>query len=107
MGASSCSDPSSGTCPSEQPTCANNAPSYEDEIAPIFAEHCRECHSPGGLAERKKRFDDYAQVKDAAGTIYRNVYGCVMPKQPEPQPPFSLEDRQKLLLWLKCDAPNN
>jgi hypothetical protein len=106
-GACGSDDGPDAACPSEQPTCANNAPSYKDDIAPIFAAHCFACHSVGGLAERKKSFDTYAQVKDAQGPIYRNVYTCYMPKKPEPQPPLSPEEKQRLLLWLKCDAPNN
>jgi hypothetical protein len=107
MIASCASDPATtdSSCPNDLPTCANDAPSYKDDIAPIFERRCFECHADAGSAASAKNFSDYDHVFAQRSAILNNVYACKMPKKPAA--PLAPEDRQKLLLWLKCNAPNN
>ncbi len=82
-------NPDSGSCPNDLPTCANDAPSYKN----------------AGSAASAKNFSDYDHVFAQRSAILNNVYACKMPKKPAA--PLDPEDRRKLLLWLKCNAPNN
>jgi hypothetical protein len=43
------------------------APTYWQDMAPLFAEHCVECHQTGGIAPFA--LDDYAEAKARAGLI--------------------------------------
>jgi hypothetical protein len=104
MGACS-SDPVDSSCPNDLPTCANNAPSYKADIAPIMERRCLDCHADAGSPASSKNFSDYDHVFAQRSAILNNVYACKMPKKPAA--PLAPEDRQKLLLWLKCNAPNN
>jgi len=76
------------------------------DVEPIIQSKCVTCHAPGGL-EAKTPLLDYQQVKAAADfqMMYLQVVTCRMPRAPSaPLPP---DERQILLAWLFCGAPNN
>jgi hypothetical protein len=96
-------------CPSDLPSaCDAPAPSYKDAVSQTIAEVCQPCHRAGGLAADKP-FDSYARVYARRRTILDLVNRCLMPPasaacdaaQPSPA------QRQELLQWLVCGAPQN
>jgi uncharacterized membrane protein len=94
---------SASTCTNAPSACVKPVPSYSAVIEPIIQNNCATCHSPkGGYG-----FDEttYAQVSAQASSILDDVGGCMMP--PSTLPRLSEEERQALLDWLVCGAPNN
>ncbi|GAC1358324.1 MAG: hypothetical protein NVSMB47_11270 [Polyangiales bacterium] len=92
-------------CPNDLPTaCPTPPPSYKDDVAGILDAHCNGCHGPGGNAADKPLLT-YADAFRLRGPVLNQVYGCVMP--PATERPLTPEQRQKLLAWLVCGAPND
>jgi hypothetical protein len=88
-----------GTCPK---AVASN-PSYASDVEPILQNNCAVCHSPdGGYG-----YDlvTYAEVYDQAGAMVSWISECSMP--PSSYPPLTTAQRQTLLDWLACGAPDN
>jgi mono/diheme cytochrome c family protein len=93
------------SCPNDLPdACPADVPSYKDDIAHIFDVHCNSCHGPGGTAASKD-FTTYANVYRQRSAILDQTYNCHMP--PPEERPLTDEQRQKLLAWFVCKAPNN
>jgi hypothetical protein len=96
-------------CPEDLPPeddCPATVPSYANVIAAIVAKKCTVCHQPGGR-ETANQFDTYAKIMKNSNNIHMltQVYACRMPKScGEPLTP---SERQSLLKWLVCGAPNN
>lgn len=91
-------------CPNDLPQDCPTAPSYQSDIAPLLQQHCVVCHSPTGL-ESERPLNSYGAVYGQRSEVLTQVYGCQMP--PPDMPPLSRADRQLLLRWLVCHAPNN
>jgi len=96
-------------CPSDLPPdddCATASPVYDD-VAPIFAERCTICHGPSGYASPMYRFDTYAHIMSNMTNIHAltQIYGCRMP--PTCAPNLAAGERQTLLKWLVCGAPES
>ena len=79
-------------------------PSYQNDVAPIFANRCTACHSPTGQ-EPTRLLTDYADVFAQRSAVLTQVYGCLMPPAGAMAP--SASERALLLDWLVCGAPNN
>ncbi len=95
----------SATCPQDLPTaCPSNVPSYQSDVAPIFASRCVVCHSPDG-SDTQRTYVNYAAIYANRGAILDQVYACNMPPSGDPAP--TAPERTKLLTWLICGAPNN
>jgi hypothetical protein len=93
------------TCPKDMPTtCPTPTPSYANDVAPIFATYCNDCHSPTGQAPDRP-FQTYAEIFARRTSVLSFTYGCQMPPAAFPQP--TEEERVTLLGWLVCNAPNN
>lgn len=93
------------TCPEDLPAaCPANAPSYQLDVAPIFASRCVVCHSPDG-SDTQRTFVNYLAIYANRGAILDQVYACNMPPSGAASPTAS--ERAKLLTWLVCGAPNN
>jgi uncharacterized membrane protein len=90
--------------PDGSPICAS-PPSYSMQVEGIIASRCLPCHGPGGVEYAAKPEDTYAHVKTAAIDMYSQVLDCVMPLPDAGQP--TPEERQALLDWFACGAPNN
>jgi hypothetical protein len=86
--------------------CPDAAPSYTAEVAAIIARKCTVCHQPGGL-EPVNQFDTLAKIKKNNNNIHMltQVYSCRMPQACGV--PLTPDEKQKLLQWLVCGAPNN
>jgi hypothetical protein len=93
------------SCPNDlPPSCPSEVPSYQATVAPIINVRCGSCHSPGGQ-EASLPFQTYAQVYPQRSAILNQVYSCNMPLAPAPRP--TEQERQSLLTWLVCGAPQN
>ncbi len=94
------------TCPRDMPaTCPTPAPSYQDEIAPLFTKYCNgACHSPAGEVPDKP-LETYDQVFSRRTTVLSFTYGCQMPPADFPQP--TEPERVEILGWITCGLPDN
>lgn len=104
-GASGAAGASSDVCPNDLPdraACADGAPSYAGEVAPIIDERCNACHYPGN-AQTTSVWSEYDAVYAGRRTIQSRIYSCVMP--PETAPQLTPAERAVLLEWLVCGAP--
>jgi hypothetical protein len=97
--------PTTAACPILSSECPAEPPSYANEVAPIFAAHCNQCHSgeePTGPWPLKNASD----IGDWSSSIKADLEDCLMPP-PDSDAPLSDADRQTLHVWLSCGAPNN
>jgi hypothetical protein len=99
-----CSGSGEGSCPKDlPPSCPADAAGYAATIAPLLAGRCVSCHAPGGPSVHY--LQTYAEVSALAGPVLDQVYACKMP--PEGSPPFTEAEREQLLGWLVCGAPDD
>ncbi len=92
-------------CPSEVPeSCPDTVPSYANQVAAIFSQHCFPCHTTGGT-EASVPLDTYDNVFAERGTILTQINECLMPS--DGGAPFPDSAKLTLLTWLVCHAPNN
>lgn len=104
LGGSSPSEADAGGCPSDLPAgCPGTAPSYSQKVAPVIASRCATCHGPGGT-EPNHDFTTYDGVFAERATILTQVYSCAMPLAGSPQ--LAAGEREAVLAWLVCGAPN-
>lgn len=73
-------------------------------MAPIINLRCVTCHSPGGQ-EASRPLQTYAQVYAERSAVLNQVYACNMPPTTAAKP--TEQERQALLAWLVCGAPQN
>lgn len=102
------SDSGAGSCPSLVVSCPTDVaddPSYANEVEPILQNNCAVCHSPdGGYGHDLVTYEEvYDQAQE--GDLISWVSQCSMP--PSNFPPLTTAQRQTLLDWLACGAPNN
>lgn len=96
---------SSGSCPNDLPkSCPSPKPSYKDDVAPLVERRCLVCHFEGGPASAIV-LSSYPAIFQRRSAVLNQVYGCKMP--PPDAGPLAEGDRQHLLGWLACDAPND
>jgi len=101
-----CPDTSAvANCPNDLPTsCVMPIPSYQTTVSPIFNAYCSICHSPGGQ-QSGTPLQTYEQIYGIRGEVLNQIYSCRMPPSGQPAPTTS--ERQILLQWLVCGAPEN
>ncbi len=96
----------SDPCPQDLPaSCPATPPSYQTDVAPILAARCTTCHSPGGAGSAFFDFTSYASVYAGRSAMLNAVYACKMP--PSGAAALESPERQTLLTWLVCGAPDN
>lgn len=89
-------------CDTVAPTeCNDPGISYADDIAPILAARCIPCHD--GSAEQWP-LTSYTHVVDWRPDIRTRMLDCSMPP-PDAGIPITLAERQRILDWIRCDAP--
>jgi hypothetical protein len=92
-------------CPNDLPSsCPADAPGYAATVGPIVSALCADCHAPGGVASNLK-LATYAEVYAARSSTLDQVYDCYMP--PAGSGTLTLAQRQDLLAWLVCGAPDD
>lgn len=93
-------------CPHDLPaSCPTPPPSYARDIQPILATRCLGCHGDGGVAQSIHDYTTYAGVLANRSAILDQVYVCAMPPPNAGAP--TTGERQKLLAWLVCGAPDD
>lgn len=93
------------------PACPDAVPSFANDIyLNVFVPSCVRCHSPNGQ-ESGSPLTNYQQIYGTGGSEAREIYfqvfqSCLMPP---PGGPEALTDsqRQKLLDWFGCGAPDS
>ena len=91
-------------CPNDLPaSCPSPVPSYQTTVSSIINVRCTSCHSPGGQAATWP-FQTYQDVYVERSTVLNQVYSCNMPLG---GPALPEQERQDLLGWLVCGAPQN
>ena len=106
-GLAACGPDDTTNCPNDLPAaCPEPTPSYVADASPIFEDRCFECHGPGGKAQSKHDFSTYDDVYRQRSPILNAVYACKMPPA-DAASELSLEERQALLAWLVCGAPED
>jgi hypothetical protein len=99
-------DASSDALPAgEASTSCPSPPSYATQVAPIIASVCVVCHHPGNRAAGAS-FATYQAVYDARGNIVAQLEARLMPPPTAPAP-LTAAQRETLLAWLGCGAPDN
>src|SRR5262245_16194356 len=108
LGCGSQSDaPPAAVCPILSSNRPAEMPSYTNEVAPILAAHCGQCHTREHLSPTAPwPLDDPTDVAEWAGTIQADSVDCLMPP-PEADAPLGDADRDTLHVWLLCGAPLN
>ena len=92
-------------CPSDLPaSCPSPAPGFAVDAFPAIQSRCTGCHSPTGI-EANRAYTSYQQIFSQRAAILHQLYACRMPPATAPQP--TAEERQALLAWLVCGAPND
>jgi len=76
-------------------------------VKPIIAERCFPCHAPGGagVGSTGRDFSQYDTIHTQRSAVLNQIYSCNMPP-PDAGAPTS-DQRDKLLAWLVCGAPDN
>lgn len=104
-----CSDPpppSPSSCPQDLPaSCPSQVPSYATDIVPLVEQRCFPCHTGTGAAGPNYNFSTYPGVFARRSSILNQVYACNMPPPDAGQP--TTAERNALLAWLVCHAPQN
>jgi uncharacterized membrane protein len=92
-------------CPNDTPaTCPAPVPSYAGQVSDIIKSRCAVCHSPSGL-EPSRLMQTYAQIYAQRSSMLSQIASCRMPLGGATS--LSIEERQALLGWFVCNAPNN
>jgi hypothetical protein len=106
LGSTACPDSSPvADCPNDLPSsCVMPAPSYQTTVSPIFNAYCLTCHSSGGQ-ESSLPLGSYEEIYSIRSEVLDQIYSCRMPLSGQPTPTTS--ERQLLLQWLVCGAPQN
>jgi uncharacterized membrane protein len=89
--------------PSED-ACATATPSYSEDIAPLVEGRCLECHFAGNR-QSSVVLETHTQLTGSLQLVETRVYRCQMP--PSEAPALSATEREMLLQWLVCGAPDN
>jgi len=73
-------------------------------VSPIISDKCLPCHFSGNTLS-SIALSDQAHVKSQLSMALTQVYHCNMP--PSDAPGLTSDERQSLLRYLVCGAPNN
>jgi hypothetical protein len=100
---------SDAACSGLSTTCPATPPSWQNDVQPLIGTYCLTCHSDGGVAPSKFDYTSYAGVYENRAEMLTQVYQCQMPlvdaSPPAEQP--SAAERQTIVSWLVCGAPEN
>jgi hypothetical protein len=98
--------PGETSCPFDLPAnCPVPPPSWSSQVQPLINQNCNPCHGEGGVEQRLFDFTTYGNVVNNRGSILTQVFACKMPPPDAAAP--SQQERDALLGWLVCNAPNN
>jgi hypothetical protein len=93
-------------CPAVDTTCPAQPPSFAHEADPIIVKYCNACHGEGGIEQALYDYTTYQGVFRARSSMASFVSDCRMPPLDAGLFPTD-QERQVLLQWISCGAPNN
>jgi hypothetical protein len=110
--AAACSTPPDSTvsCPDVPRSCPSPPPSWAKDVQPLVQNYCVMCHKAGGIGEAFADLTSYAGAFNARTEMQVQVYHCWMPNQDASTPPpprLSTAQRETIVAWVACNAPNN
>jgi hypothetical protein len=103
-----CGDQAShaNSCPNDvPPSCPSPEPSWKDQVQAIVDTRCNGCHGDGGIEQSVFNFATYDGVRLHYTAMLGRLSLCQMPPADAAAP--TPAERQALLGWLVCRAPNN
>jgi hypothetical protein len=74
-------------------------------VQSIIASRCGSCHYDGGQQAADMNLGSYDAVFQERSTVLSQIYNCRMPPAGEPKP--TVAEREAMLGWFVCGAPNN
>ena len=100
-------DPDSGSdqCPTLTGGCPATPPSWQSDVQPLVLTYCTACHGKGGVEQPTFDATSYQGVLVARSEIGTVTINCSMPPAGWPAPDAA--QRQTLLSWVECGAPDN
>jgi hypothetical protein len=109
VGACSNSPPAASTCPTVSSDCPAPPPSWSKDVQPLIQSYCVMCHQPGGSGYSLADLTSYTSVFRSRAAITFQVSQCLMPNQDASPPPPQLTtaQRETIVSWVGCMAPNN
>jgi hypothetical protein len=110
--ATGCSPGAAGgdqSCPLVASDCPATPPSWKADVAPLIAQYCWMCHGDGGVEQPSVDLSNYAGVYKNRFEVLSQVYHCQMPNADASPPPpqLSSAQRETIVAWAACNAPNN
>jgi hypothetical protein len=113
VGALSCSSQASAPaddCSSlAPPSCPSPPPSWTRDVRPIIDTYCLQCHGEGGIEVAMFDYTTYQGVSQHVSQMVTPIFQCTMPPldaSPLPAMPTDA-DRETILAWIACGAPDN
>ena len=100
-----CPGPSS-PCTNPPSSCPSQVPSYQGEINAIIVGGCLPCHDPTTGQDQPPALNGYTAVAAGAGSSLDQLAACKMPTA-DSGFVLTAQQRQDLLTWYVCGAPNN
>jgi hypothetical protein len=101
-------DPSTADCPTLSSACPLTPPSWENDVQPILRMECDECHGMGGGEQAEFDSASYDGAFAGRSEIGQVMVDCSMPPATtSPAPVLSVAQRQTVLSWVACNAPDN
>jgi hypothetical protein len=97
-------------CPTLETNCPSPPPSWTTDVQPLVEKYCVTCHEPGGVGISSANLTTYADVFKNRTEMLTQVYQCLMPNVDASVPPPALPtaaERQTLVQWVVCGAPQN
>lgn len=91
-------------CTFVDPSCEMPAPSYKAVLEAVVVQTCTSCHYPHS-PKAQTSLTSYDDIHGELGAALDQVSNCLMPPAGYPQPTSA--ERQALLTWLACGAPDN
>jgi hypothetical protein len=91
-------------CPDATPP-----PSWQNDVQPLIATYCLRCHSDGGVAPPQFNYTTYQGVFRSRAVMVTELNQCFMPPG-DASPPAAMPtpaERQTLVSWIACGAPQN
>jgi hypothetical protein len=100
-----CSGQGADSCPTVPDSCPDaSPPTFSGDVAPLFVATCQNCHAPGGQ-QAMLPFTTYDEIVGSDLRIIPQVAACRMPLPPVA--PLTDAQRQTILEWFGCGAPND
>jgi len=98
----------SDSCPNVSQSCPSLPPSWMKDVQPLIEGDCATCHRPGGTGQASD-LTTYANVYAHRTEVLFQVYTCRMPNlgASPPLAPLSEAQRETIVAWVACGAPNN